>query len=107
MEIQYKKLGDHIILELSGDIDYVCLTEFQNTIFNYIKEKPSSLILDLKETRYMDSSSIGLIVSAHKRMNSYGGKFGLLNVQDDVLLLLGMVAADKIIKIYKDETEIK
>lgn len=107
MEIQYRKLRDHIILELSGDIDYVCLTEFQSIIYGYVKEKPVSLILDLKDTRYMDSSSIGLIISAQKKMMSYGGKLGLMNVQDDIMVLLKMVAVDKILEIYNDEAELK
>ena len=85
MNINYKDLGEHKIIILNGDIDYFCVSELKNAVFKLINDRTPSIILDLNNVEYMDSSGIGLIVTAHKVMHQYGGRMSLLNVQDDVM----------------------
>jgi anti-anti-sigma factor len=107
MDINVREHGEYIILTLRGDIDYFNIGELKNAIFKLINNKIPKLILDLKEVDYMDSSGIGLIVTAHKVMNSYGGSIGLMNVLDEILVLLKLATVDIILKIYKNEDELK
>ena len=107
MEIFLRDLGIHKIVKLQGDVDYFSASELKNAIFKLINEKAPSIILDLEEVEYMDSSGIGLIVTAHKVMNSYNGLIGLLNVGEDILALLKLATVDTILKIYKDINELK
>lgn len=107
MEINYKELKNHNILVLHGDIDYFSVSELKNIVFKLINDKVPSIILDMNEVEYMDSSGIGLVVTAHKVMNNYGGKIALMNVREDILILLKLATVDTILKIYKNEDEIK
>jgi anti-sigma B factor antagonist len=107
MEIDYRDLGDHKIIELNGDIDYFCVSDLKNAVFKLINDRIPSIILDLNHVAYMDSSGIGLIVTAHKVMNQYGGRISLMNAQEDVLMLLKLATVDTLLKIYKSEKEIQ
>lgn len=107
MEIYVRDLGVHKIVKLHGDVDYFSASELKNAIFKLINEKAPSIILDLEEVEYMDSSGIGLIVTAHKVMNNYNGMIGLLYVQDDIMSLLKLATVDRILKIYKNISELK
>jgi anti-sigma B factor antagonist len=107
MEIKVNDLGVHKILELDGDIDYFSVSELKNVIFKLISDKVPSIILNLSDVEYMDSSGIGLIVTAHKVMNNYSGKIGLLNVHEDILVLLKLATVDTILKIYKNKADIE
>ncbi len=69
MEIRLRTRGEHRIVEVDGDIDYFSVSELKNSIFSLINDKVRSIILDLKDVEYMDSSGIGLIVTAYKVMN--------------------------------------
>lgn len=106
MNIDYKDIRDHKIIILNGDIDYFCVSELKNAVFKLINDRTPSIILDLNNVEYMDSSGIGLIVTAYKVMNQYGGRMGLVNVQDDVMKLLRLTTIDTLMKIYTSEQEI-
>jgi anti-anti-sigma factor len=106
MEIRLRNRGEHRIVEVEGDIDYFSVGELKNSIFGLINEKVRSIILDLKDVEYMDSSGIGLIVTAYKVMNGYGGQIALLHVQEDILALLKLATVDSIMKIYESTNDI-
>lgn len=106
MNIHYKDIRDHKIIILDGDIDYFCVSELKNAIFKLINDRTPSIILDLNSVEYMDSSGIGLIVTAYKVMSQYGGKMSLMNVRDDVMMLLKLTTIDTLMRIYNNEQEI-
>jgi anti-anti-sigma factor len=106
MEIDYRDLKEHKIMILNGDMDYFSVSELKNALFKLIHEKTNSIILDLTNVEYIDSSAIGLLVNAHKVMNGYNGRIGLVNLPDDILNLIKLSTADTIIAIYKNEEEI-
>ena len=54
----------------------------------------------------MDSSGIGLIVTAYKVMSQYGGRMSLVNVQNDVMKLLKLTTIDSLMSIYNNDQEI-
>ena len=107
MEIDYKDINEHKIMILHGDMDYFSVSELKNALFKLIHEKTKSIILDLSNVEYIDSSGIGLLINANKVMSSYNGKIGLLNIPSDVLHLLKLSTIDTIISIYKSEKDIK
>jgi anti-anti-sigma factor len=106
MVINYRDFGEHKIIVLNGDIDYFCVSELKNAVFKYINDRIPSIILDLNNVEYMDSSGIGLIITAHKVMHQYGGRISLLNAQDEVMTLLKLATVDTLMKIYENEHEI-
>jgi anti-sigma B factor antagonist len=107
MEIDYKDINEHKIMILHGDMDYFSVSELKNALFKLIHEKTKSIILDLSNVEYIDSSGIGLLVNANKVMSNYNGRIGLLNIPIDVLHLLKLSTIDSIISIYKSEKDIK
>lgn len=106
MNINYKDIGGHKIILLDGDIDYFCVSELKNAIFKLINDRTPSIILDLNNVEYMDSSGIGLIVTAYKVMSQYGGRMSLVNVQNDVMKLLKLTTIDSLMSIYNNDQEI-
>lgn len=107
MEKNVKESKGHKIIELTGNIDFYCVEELRKFLFKLIKKKIPSMIIDLTNIEYMDSSGIGLFVSIHKAMNKYGGKIGLLNVNNDIMDLLKLATIDTIFKIYDSPDEIE
>jgi anti-sigma B factor antagonist len=107
MEIDSRELKSHKILVPDGDIDYFTVGELKNAVFKLIQEKNKSIIIDLKNVEYIDSSGFGLIVAACRAMNNYHGKMGLMNVRDDIMALLKIATINTIMNIYKSEKDLK
>lgn len=108
MEIRHRDFGRHRILEVHGEINLYNVGELKKAMFDLIeKQEVKSLIMDLKNVAYMDSSGLGALVAAHKKMKSRGGEFGLLNLQEDVYTVMRLATLDSFFVIYENEQQLE
>ena len=106
MDIHCRDFKEHKIIDLSGDIDYFSVSELKNVLFKLIHEKTISIILNLQNVEYMDSSGLGLIVTAHRVMSNYNGKISLVNVCEDIRVIMKLATVDTLLTIYNNNNEI-
>jgi anti-sigma B factor antagonist len=106
MEIDFKDLGEHKIVLVSGEVDLYNVSDLKKALFSITDGKHMSVIVDLKNVNYMDSSGIGALVAGQKKMKAHNGRFALVNIHDDVLNILKLATLDKFFKIYESEEEL-
>ena len=108
MEITIRDLGRHKILEVQGDVDLYNVGELKQSIFKLLdQENVKSLIIDMGGISYMDSSGIGALVAGQKKVKTKSGKFGLLNIREEVLNILKLATLDQFFTIYETEADIE
>jgi len=107
MEIRFRDLGKHKIIEVVGDVDLYNVSELKQAIFDLVENSNTeSIIIDMKETNYLDSSGIGALVAGQKKIKLKGGSFALLSIKDEVLNVLKLATLDQFFKIYEGEESI-
>lgn len=106
MEITLSQKGPHKILAVNGEVDLYNVSELKKALFDAIDDSVSSLIVDMKNIFYMDSSGIGALVAGQKKMKAKNGKFALLNIHEDVMNVLKLATLDKFFTIYDSEDEV-
>lgn len=106
MEIEFKNVGEHRIVLVSGEVDLYNVSELKKALFSVTDGANQSVVVDLKNVNYMDSSGIGALVAGQKKMKAHNGKFALLNIHDDVLNILKLATLDRFFKIYESEDEL-
>ena len=106
MEISFRQLQSHKIMKVNGEVDLYNVSELKKALFDAIDDTVSSLIVDMKDIFYMDSSGIGALVAGQKKMKAKNGKFALLNIHEDVMNVLKLATLDKFFTIYNTEKEI-
>jgi anti-sigma B factor antagonist len=106
MEIEFNEIGEHKIIAVSGEVDLYNVSELKKALFSITDGSHRSVVVDMKNVNYMDSSGIGALVAGQKKMNAHNGKFALLNIHDDVLNILKLATLDRFFKIYEDESEL-
>ena len=108
MEINVRDWGRHKVIEVVGDVDLYNVVELKQVIFKLIDaEYAQSLIIDMKNISYMDSSGIGALVAGQKKVKTKGGKFALMNMKEDVLNILKLATLDQFFKIYENENQVE
>ena len=81
-EISDRKVDDDThVVSVSGEIDLFTAPEFKQRMSAPIEEGRSNLIVDLSRTTFIDSSSLGVLIGAHRRLKLRGGS--LVVVCDD------------------------
>lgn len=106
MDIDIKEMGEHKVIEVSGEVDLYNVSELKKALFSVTDGSHQSVIVDMKDVNYMDSSGIGALVAGQKKMKAHNGRFALMNVHDDVLNILKLATLDRFFKIYESEEEI-
>ena len=106
MEIEFKDIGDNKVIQVSGEVDLYNVSELKRALFSITDGRHPSVIVDMKNVNYMDSSGIGALVAGQKKMRAHNGKFALMNIHEDVLNILKLATLDRFFKIYETEDEI-
>jgi anti-sigma B factor antagonist len=106
MEISFKDIGDHKIIEVSGEVDLYNVKDLKQALFSITDGNHQKVVVDMKHVNYMDSSGIGALVAGQKKMQAHMGSFALMNIHEDVLNILKLATLDKFFKIYETEEEL-
>ncbi len=106
MDISFRDMGEHKIIQVSGEVDLYNVSELKKALFSLTDGQHPSVIVDMKNVNYMDSSGIGALVAGQKKMKAHNGKFALMNIHDDVLNILRLATLDRFFKIYDSENEV-
>ncbi|MCU0820998.1 MAG: STAS domain-containing protein [Spirochaetes bacterium] len=106
MEIDYKNLGEHKIIQVAGEVDLYNVSELKKALFSITDGSCRSVVVDMKNVNYMDSSGIGALVAGQKKMRAHNGTFALMNIHEDVLNILKLATLDRFFRIYESEDEI-
>src|SRR3954447_11185260 len=73
--------GTHIV-SVAGEIDLFTAPEFKQRVSAPIDEGCTHVIVDLTETTFIDSSSLGVLIGAHRRLRRLEGSLAIGWSQD-------------------------
>ncbi|MFQ5594591.1 MAG: STAS domain-containing protein [Anaerolineae bacterium] len=77
MDYQIYTEGPVRVVELSGDLDVAGAPTFQDALQEIIDSGGQHVVVDLGAVPFMDSSGLGVLVAAHRRMSAVGGRLAL------------------------------
>lgn len=83
LDIKKTTEGEKALLELSGRIDSNTAVELEQAVKASI-DGVTELTLDMKETEYISSAGLRVLLAAQKQMNKQG-KMKVLNVNETVM----------------------
>ena len=66
--------SDTHVISVSGEIDLFTAPEFKQRVSAPIAAGVDHVIVDLTQTTFIDSSSLGVLIGAHRRLKSRGGR---------------------------------
>jgi anti-sigma B factor antagonist len=65
--------GETHVVAVTGEIDLFTAPEFKQRVSAPIDAGRTHVIVDLTETTFIDSSSLGVLIGAHRRLKLRGG----------------------------------
>lgn len=107
MHFVMESMQGALVVRVNGEIDLKESDELRNQIDQRLEEeRPSILVVDLKETTFIDSSGIGLLLGRYKRINGWGGKMYIVGVRPPVERLLKISGITRLIPIDVSEKDV-
>ena len=65
--------GSTHVVSVTGEVDLFTAPEFKQRVMAPIAAGVDHVIVDLMETTFIDSSSLGVLIGAHRRLKARGG----------------------------------
>jgi anti-sigma B factor antagonist len=96
LDIQINHSDDKLICTLAGEIDAYTAPKLKEAILPLTKEAGKTAEIDLENVNYMDSTGLGVFISALKSAKETGSHLKLINLQDRVLRLFRITGLDEI-----------
>lgn len=85
MDIVISDSKGYRIVELEGEFSLYNVRDMKEIIFNNINPESPSMIIDMRRVAYMDSSAIGVLYAAQKKLLALNKELYLARVSDDLL----------------------
>ena len=70
--------GDLMLIKLQGEVDLYAAPDLKDHVNNAIEGGKTLLILDLSDATFIDSTTLGILVSGMKRLRPRGGRLAVL-----------------------------
>ncbi|MFJ4472929.1 STAS domain-containing protein [Streptomyces sp. NPDC089424] len=70
--------GDWAVLHVSGELDLVTSPVLRGRVHDAVAEGRHSLVLDLSEVWFCDSSGVGVLIAARRLLRSCQGRLRLI-----------------------------
>ncbi|MFE6780313.1 STAS domain-containing protein [Streptomyces sp. NPDC057702] len=70
--------GEWAVLRVCGEMDLVTSPAVRQHVHDAVAEGRRSLVLDLGEVRFCDSSGVGVLIAARRLMRSCSGRLRLI-----------------------------
>jgi anti-sigma B factor antagonist len=86
-----------------GEIDLSSVDRFRSTVSELVREKPVSLIFDLRKVTFIDSSGLGVLVAARRQLGGDPASVIVVTEQPAVLQSLQITGLDRILRVVKEE----
>jgi len=105
LEIKVESVDDVPVIRAVGELEIATVSEMRAVLAEVSERRPRALVFDFRQISYMDSSGLGILVSAKKRLGADRGEVVLITEQPAVLKALSLSGLDQIIRIFSGEEE--
>jgi anti-sigma B factor antagonist len=84
LSLETREEGGAIRIALSGELDLASALTFDEELRRAEERSPDTMVLDLRRLRFMDSTGLRLIMSAHSRARTRGRRLAIVLGSDPV-----------------------
>lgn len=92
--------GDWTILDVSGEVDLFTAPKLREHIVSLVDDGRRRIAVNLQGVEFMDSTGLGVLVGALKRLREQDGALALVSPTGPVERVLTVTGLDKVFAIH-------
>lgn len=97
---EFQVIDNCLMVKLPEEVDhyraaYIC----ENADRYLIREEVQHVVFDFEDTRFMDSSGIGIIMGRYRKIACFGGKVYVIHVDRQIQRILTMSGLTKVVEV--------
>ena len=104
MEERLQMIENYLMIRMPEEIDHHQASVLSETADSYIVREPvKNIVFDFEDTRFMDSSGVGIVVGRYKKISCFGGKVYAVNADRQVRRIIQMSGLAKVLNVIERE----
>jgi anti-sigma B factor antagonist len=91
--------ADRHVVAVRGEIDLFTAPELKQKLTDAIESGKNRIVVDLSDTTFLDSTALGVLIGAVKRLRSREGALVIVNVDQNIAKTFEITGLDQIFTI--------
>jgi anti-sigma B factor antagonist len=100
LSLQTREVDSRTIVAVGGEIDVYTAPKLRDKITELVGEGRHNLVIDMEGVDFLDSTGLGVLVGALKRLRTVNGTFGLVCSKEPLLKIFRITALDQVFPIF-------
>jgi anti-sigma B factor antagonist len=102
LQLTDRSAGDWTVLDIVGEVDLYTAPALRDRIASLIDGGVRRLVVNLAEVGFLDSSGLGVLIGALRRLKEHDGVLRLVCNEGSTLKVLTVTGLDKVFQIHTD-----
>ena len=103
--IDVRKVDSHSVVDVKGEIDVYTAPKLREKLIELVSEGSYDVVVNLEGVDFLDSTGLGVLVGALKRVKAHDGSLALVCTQDKILKILKITGLTKVFPIHSTVDE--
>jgi anti-sigma B factor antagonist len=100
LSLSTRTVGDHTVLEVGGEVDVYTAPRLRERLVELVEQGARHVVVDLSRVEFLDSTGLGVLVGALKRLRAVNGTFKLVCAHERLLKIFRITALDRVFELY-------
>ncbi|MFP5298207.1 MAG: anti-sigma factor antagonist [Actinomycetota bacterium] len=98
--LDVRKVDSHSVVDVKGEIDVYTAPKLREKLIELVSEGSYDVIVNLEGVDFLDSTGLGVLVGALKRVKAHDGSLSLVCTQDKILKIFKITGLTKVFPIH-------
>jgi anti-sigma B factor antagonist len=98
--LDVSKAGSHSLVDVKGEIDVYTAPKLREKLIELVSEGSYDVVVNLEGVDFLDSTGLGVLVGALKRVKAHDGSLSLVCTQDKILKIFKITGLTKVFPIH-------
>lgn len=105
VSVTSREIGDRTVVDVTGEIDVYTAPVLREELASLIDTEHTDILVNLTGVRFMDSTGLGVLVGALKKVRTVGGDLQLVIDQEKILKVFRITALTQVFTIHASVDE--
>lgn len=98
---------DHHVIEVAGEIDVYTAPKLREAVVGVIDAGHTTLVIDIENVAFLDSTGLGVLVGALKRVRAEGGSLDIICTSERLMRIFEITGLDKVFGLHTSYDELR
>src|ERR687892_488978 len=88
--LEVRKVDSYSVVDVEGEIDVYTAPKLREKLIELVSEGSYDVVVNLEAVDFLDSTGLGVLVGALKRVKAHDGSLSLVCTQDKIFKITGL-----------------